>query len=63
MANYIQDFLYTELPEGLVPDVIQWFRVSSTKDLPAPSAMYLMMAALTDDGVGYLCIEDNGSYR
>lgn len=63
MANYIQDFLYTELPEGLIPDVIQWFRVSSTKDLPTPSAMYLMMAALTDDGVGYLCIEDNGSYR
>lgn len=63
MANYIQDFLYTELPEGLIPDVIQWFKVHSEEDLPAPSAMYLMMAALTDDGVGYLCIEDNGSYR
>ena len=63
MANYIQDFLYTELPEGLIPDVIQWFRVHSEEDRPAPGPAYLMMAALTDDGIGYLCIEDNGSYR
>ena len=62
MAHYIQDYLYTELPEGFVSDVIQWFRVESFKDLPRPSAAYLMMAALTDDGASYLCVESNNSY-
>jgi len=67
MAHYIQDYLYSELPDDLSTDCIM---ISKFKTLPAPGAEYLDLIAAVDSGTlskptneYYICEQVNGEYE
>lgn len=65
MARYIQDYIYAELPEDFIPDVLQWFEVGPYDELPTPSKDYFLTIAVkrdTDNVSYFLCDLVNGSY-
>lgn len=65
MARYIQDYIYAELPEDFIPDVLQWFEVGPYDELPTPSKDYFLTIAVkrdTDSVSYFLCDLVNGSY-
>ena len=63
MAHYIQDYLYTEIPESFVTDVFQWLEVTS---LPVASGLYENTIAVMRNSKGepyyYLCEKSGDNY-
>lgn len=70
MAHYIQDYLYTEMPEQYVTDIIQWLELESTYDLfhspeyTANKYHYMTMAVIPSEERFFLCEKlKDGSYK
>lgn len=62
MARYVQDYLYSELPEDLISDAIEWVEYDS---LPIASQDYYMTMAVIRESKStkcYICREIKGKF-
>ena len=66
MAHYIQDYLYAEMPEQYVTDIIQWLELEAIYDLPPANKYHYMTVAVIPGEKGqrfFLCEKDDEGYK